>query len=255
MIDDRRVGVVHVHSDYSRDGLDSIERLREFGLERGLSFIGLTDHAEDLDEARFDDLVSRCRTHSDDRLVLVPGLEFRFAGHAGLHLLALGLRRWIAPATPSEFMDAAGRHAALSVVAHPVLPRYRVPAEVLERIDAIEVWNATYNTRYLPDPKAIRLLHDVRRRRPEVVGTAGLDQHDSRNDRGTRIVLDRGERDPLAAIRAGRFTNLGRTMSFDSAVRWGPARMAGMHALRTAFDRVERLHDRAVKAARRARAR
>ena len=40
------VGVVHVHSDYSADGRDSLEQLRAFALERGIAFIGLTDHAE-----------------------------------------------------------------------------------------------------------------------------------------------------------------------------------------------------------------
>ena len=64
-------------------------------------------------------------------------------------------------------------------------------ASARDCIDAVEVWNASYNTRYLPDPRAIALLHVVQRTRPAVVGVAGLDQHDAGNDRRTRVVLQR----------------------------------------------------------------
>src|SRR5919108_681346 len=183
------LGIIHVHSDYSRDGLDPLEQLRDWGLERGLAFIGLTDHAEDFDEELFGAYATRCRELSDDRLRLIPGLEFRFAGYRGLHLLALDLTRWITPVTPAEFISQSQGAAGCTILAHPVLADYRVPDAVLDGIDAVEVWNASYNTRYLPDPRAIRLLHAVRRIRPEVVGTVGLDQHDRRNDREVRVLV------------------------------------------------------------------
>ncbi len=246
------VGIVHVHTDYSHDGKDSVERLRDWAIERGISFIGLTDHAEDLSALQFDELVTRCRAASDERVSLIPGLEYRFAGYPGLHLLALGLSHRIDPATPEEFVAEAGSAARFTIAAHPGLFRYRLPDSVAQAIDAIEVWNAAYNTRYLPDPVAVRLLESVRARRPEVVGTAGLDQHDSRNDRGTRVVLlNPHAADPLAELRAGRFVNRGSTMEFPARNPFGPLGLAALTTLRAGLDLVNFIHERAVRALRR----
>jgi PHP domain-containing protein len=251
-------GIVHVHSAYSHDSPDSLTRLRDTALARGIRFIGLTDHAEDLDQARFAAMVAECAALSDERVRLIPGLEFRFAGFRGLHLLALGLSRWIAhPASPDAFIDGVRGVAALTIAAHPVLFDYALPPSVRGGIDAIEVWNAKYNTRYLPDPRAIRLLHGIRRLRPAIVGTAGLDQHDASNDRRARVVVAaRDLSDPLSAIRAGRFTNTGLTMSFDSSASVSPLGLMMLEGGRAIIDRVNTAHDRMVlRAKRRARAR
>jgi hypothetical protein len=238
------VGVVHLHSAYSHDGRDSLQRLREWALARGLKFVGLTDHAEDFDEGRFAAYRQECASVSDSAVTLIPGLEFRFVGHTGLHLLALGLARWIAPATPAEFIAESKGVTGLTIAAHPMLFQYQAPAEVCSGIDAIEVWNASYNTRYLPDPRAIRLLHEIRRTRPEVVGVAGLDQHDAANDRRTRVIVDAAAADPLGEIRAGRFSNEGFGMRFGS---WPASTLPLLEAVRFVFDRVERTQERLAK--------
>jgi hypothetical protein len=235
-----RTGIIHVHSDYSHDGCDTLERLGEVSHERGIGFVGLTDHAEDFNQARYQEYQARCREYAGKGTRLVAGLEFRFAGFPGLHLLALDLREWIEPANPGEFMAMTRGRAGFTIVAHPVLPDYVIPPDVLAGIDAIEVWNAAYNTRYFPDFRAIRLLHRARKQRPALVGTAGLDQHDCRNDRETRVILDRASDEPIAELRAGRFRNLGRTMGFDPAVAWSPLRIAALSSARWVFDRVER---------------
>jgi predicted metal-dependent phosphoesterase TrpH len=237
------VGILHVHSDYSHDGHDTLERLRDFALERGIAFIGLTDHAEDLEPARWSEYVEHCRALSDDRLRLLPGLEFRFEGLPGLHLLAFGLERWIEPHTPGEFIEQASQAARFTVAAHPILHDYQIPDEVRDGIDAIEVWNASYNTRYLPDPRAIRILHEIQRSRPNVVGTAALDQHDCSNDRETRVVVAHDAADPLLELRAGRFKNVGRTLSFDGAVHMSAPRLRLLTITRWALDRVERAQE------------
>src|SRR5690349_8425792 len=104
-------GVIHMHSDYSHDGRDSLEQLRDVCLERGIRFVGMTDHAEDLDPEVFGEYVRNCEALSDDQVLFVPGLEYRFAGLKGLHLLAVGLREWISPRTPAEFIEQASRAA------------------------------------------------------------------------------------------------------------------------------------------------
>jgi hypothetical protein len=244
MTNRRTVGIVHVHSDYSHDGRDSLEALRAFAAERGIAFVGLTDHAEDFDPARF----ARYREHCDRASVggvrLIPGLEYRFEGFPGLHLLALGLGDWADPRTPEQFVATVVRRSGFCFVAHPRLARYRVPPVVAAAVDGIEVWNAAYDTRYLPDPQAIRLLRRLQREHPRLVGVAGLDQHDAGNDRQTRVLLPTAGSDPLAELRAGRFDNLGRTMRFGARVDWSGWRMEGLAAVRALFDVAERAQDR-----------
>src|SRR5579863_9647864 len=99
------VGVVHVHSAYSHDSRDTLAEVRAFALARQLRFVGLTDHAEDFDEARFAAYRDECASLSDAAVTLIPGLEFRFEGYTGLHLLALGLTKWIEPAKPVDFIE------------------------------------------------------------------------------------------------------------------------------------------------------
>jgi len=249
------IGVVHVHSNYSHDGRDSLASLATFAAERGIGFIGLTDHAEDFSEARWREYVAECDAASTDGVRLIPGLEFRFAGFRGLHLLAFGLTRWIEPTTPDEFITLATPAARLTAVAHPILAGYDVPASVRAGIDAVEVWNATYNTRYLPDPNAFRLLHEMQRTRPGIVCFAGLDQHDASNDRQTRVLV-RAEHagDPLGALKAGRFENRGRTMRFDAVTGVAGARLALLQIVRWCYDRLERVQDSMVRALRSRRA-
>jgi hypothetical protein len=212
----------------------------------------MTEHAEDLDPSIWTRYRERCGELSDDRVRIIPGLEFRFAGFPGVHLLALGLERWMEPATPGEFFDLAAGNARFTGAAHPVAYDYALPDEVATRVDAIEVWNTQYNTRYLPDPRAIELLQRVRRTRPEVVGFAGLDQHNAANDRGARVVLTGPDRDPLQALRAGRFRSRGRLLGFRPDVGWGPVRLGLLRAARASLDSVSTWQDRRALERRRA---
>jgi len=240
-----RTGAIHIHTEYSHDGRDSVASLREFARVRGISFLGITDHAEDFDAAKYRALQQECVAHSDASIQLIAGLEFRFAGYAGLHLLALGLSEFITPETPGEFISQTRGRSRFTFAAHPILYDYMLPDEVAAGIDAIEVWNAGYNTRFLPDPNAIRLLQRLRRTRPEVVGTAGLDQHDARNDRQTRVILSAdAPADPLDALRAGQFRNRGRTMSFGPRGEWPAAGLGLLRLARFSFDRIERAQER-----------
>jgi len=251
-----RVGIVHVHSSYSHDGRDSLARLADIAKDRGIAFVGLTDHAEDLDAALFERYLTECAAvTAASGVTMIPGLEYRFLGLKGMHLLAFGLSRWMVPATPAEFLAQARDFARFTMAAHPGLYGYRLPEEVAARIDAIEIWNAGYNTRWLPDPKAIRLLGEVRRQRPEVVGVAGLDQHDASNDRETRVLLLTADRtaDPLQELKAGRFTNLGRTMRLDPRTPVSRPALAVLRLARWGFDRLERAQDAAVRLIRRRR--
>jgi hypothetical protein len=245
-------GAIHMHSDYSHDGHDSLEQLKEACVARGIRFVGMTDHAEDFVPEIFSEFVQHCDALSDADVTFIPGLEFRFSGYKGMHLLALGLRDWIAPTTPEEFCTMAKAHAQFTVLAHPVLCKYRIAPIVFDTIDAIEVWNGNYNTRYLPDPRSIDIVTTLRARRPEVVATVGLDQHDSRNDREMRVFIDASSlSDPLGALKRGDFTNFGRTMRFDARAALAPGTPRGVRGARAGLDLVNSVHERTIKTLRR----
>ena len=245
-------GAIHMHSDYSHDGLDSLETLREACIARNIRWVGMTDHAEDLDPDVFQEFKEHCADLSDDALTLIPGLEYRFAGFRGVHLFTVDLREWIQPRTFEDFFEQTRTTAGFTVLAHPVLCRYEVPPVVLDHIDGIEIWNTNYNTRYLPDPRAIALYHDVHSRRPEVVATVGLDQHDSRNDRGVRTLITVADlASPADALKAGRFTTVGRNATFDSRATISASAMRQLRLKRSALDIVNRAHDRVMFALRR----
>lgn len=240
-------GAIHMHSDYSHDGLDSLEALRDACIARDIRWVGMTDHAEDLDPEVFQEYTTHCAALSDERCNMIPGLEFRFAGFRGVHLFAVGLATWMQPKTFEEFFEATSGTHCFTVLAHPVLCHHVVPQIVLDRIDAIEIWNTNYNTRYLADPRAISLYHRLRAERPDVVATVGLDQHDSRNDRGVRILLDADDaRDPVAALKAGRFTTTGRNASFDSRASIGASDLRKLRVKRALLDVTNRAHDRVI---------
>ena len=245
-------GAIHMHSDYSHDGLDSLEQLRDVSVGRGIRWIGMTDHAEDFDADIFAEYVAHCDTLSDAEFRFIPGLEFRFAGFRGVHLFAVGLREWIEPRTFEEFFAATRDRHCFTVLAHPVLCRHDVPPIVLENIQGIEIWNTNYNTRYLADPRAIALFHEVHALRPDVVATVGLDQHDSSNDRGVRTLIAGNDfANPVSALTAGRFATLGRNATFDSRASLSDGALSRMRVRRAALDSVNRVHDRILFALRR----
>lgn len=244
------IGAIHIHSSYSHDSKDSLETLHARCVERGIRFLGMTDHAEDLNEEIFKTYVQHCNSVSDGRVKIIPGLEYRFAGLKGMHLFALGLREWIDPQTPEQFFEQTRDTAQMTVLAHPILPKYTIPQVVLDNVDAIEVWNAGYNTRYLPDPKAIEIYRSIQNRREGVFATVGLDQHDSENDRELRIELPTVTDDPIATIRRGQFKNVGKTMKFDSRANFSKVGFSSLKLARAAFDVIERTQDKTARAIR-----
>lgn len=248
MAEHHALAVLHVHTDWSHDGRDSLAAVAAFAARERLRYVFLTDHAEDFDSARFLAYLQECEAHSTPAHQIVPGLEFRFEGYPGLHLLAVGLRQWISPASPEGFCQAARAHAEFLVMAHPLLTRYQVPESVLGQLHGVEVWNAQYNTRYLPDGKAIAFWSGASQRWPHLIATAGTDQHRLQVEGRVRLRLPVAG-DPFHALREGTFDNQGLTMTFSSRPAWGPGRLKAIGWLRILLERVKRWRNRHVRQA------
>lgn len=219
-------GIFHVHSNYSSDGRLSLEELKEECIKRGLSFMVLTDHAEDFQPGGVMEFINHCRQISDNHFWAIPGLEFNIDKDHEVHLLVVGLE-----GLPCENGSEAilkrvreTKNNTLAVVAHLSRSNHYIPSEYENIINGIEIWNAAYDSRYLPDHKAIRLFNDLKKRNEGLVGFGGLDLHDRSGFRDLKLRINRHcttESELLTHLKAGRFTIKGPHIVIASIPDWG----------------------------------
>jgi len=221
-------GFVHVHSEFSRDGLSSIAELAAFAREARLRFVGLTDHAEDLSAQDAVDLRRECEKHSNESCVILPGLEFRCLGD--IHILSLGATELICHDDPVVVASGITATGGLAVLAHPGRIGHRCPEELGSVLTGIEVWNAAYDGRFVPAPASLKLLQRMRLINPSLLGIGGADLHGLYRPPGVTLELPLNgcqlvdTNVILQLLRAGMFVVSGRYVRFDA--RLGPHRLA-----------------------------
>src|SRR5206468_2984299 len=86
------VGILHVHSNLSYDGQNTLAEIAALAKLRGYRFVGMSEHSDTFEPQRMAYLVDECRRLSDASLLMIPGLEFTCDNR--LHLLALGIDRY-----------------------------------------------------------------------------------------------------------------------------------------------------------------
>ena len=243
-----RSGIIHVHSTLSYDGEHTLAELASFGRARGYSFIGMTEHSDTFDDAKMKVLVDECERLSNDRFLLIAGIEFSCEGN--LHLIGLGIRHFTGvkdPITVARFIRAQG---GLAVVSHPSRYGYEIPPALVGEIDGIEVWNASNDGRFVPDGKVIDLWRGLKRRNQALAAFGGQDLHRISRQRHVRLVLggEDGELTTgrlLARLRAGNFIVSNRyfRVGGDRPPGWVPRRVMtymwrGLAVAKTVRDRV-----------------
>lgn len=246
-------GLFHVHSTFSSDGKLSLAELRSECLGKGLHFMVVTDHAEDFGPAELRRYVAECRALSGSNFLAVPGLEFRLPEKEDIHLLVAGWDNSLieTPEAPtSGILSAAlgARNGWLVVLAHPWKTRCSVPPEIEPALNGVEIWNASCDSRYLPDHRAIRTYIGMRSRNPALIGIGGLDLHDRSGFRGLRIRLRGACRDTahlLSIIRSGDFETAGVCLKVRSSPEYGSTSLALLSAGRRFLDAADRLISRA----------
>ena len=220
-------GILHVHSSYSFDSTTPLEAIRLLARERNLSFVVQTEHSNELTAVQHRRYVEEAHALSDATFLLIPGVEYATADNR-IHVLAIGAEifwedlRLCPPERLGELVERIRQSGGLSVLAHPerMDAIARVPPEVLERVDAIEVWNGKTD-RLGPSPRAAREV--IRRRAGQAPAPAlvGLDLHAPSDFRPVGVELDRmpGDgADLVGLIRAFRYR------SFFGPLRWDGSR-------------------------------
>ena len=137
---------LHVHTNYSHDGRDSVEKLLESAIAQQLDGIAICDHDTVEGSHAAQEYVAK---HNLD-LIIIPGIEVTTAKG---HLLVLGLKNGIANGLSiDETLRIANKEAKSSTVViiapHPFHPfRHSIGNVCLQPgIDAIETFNSRYFT-------------------------------------------------------------------------------------------------------------
>ena len=200
----------------------------------------VTDHAEDFPPGKVKELIDHCKEISEEDFWVIPGLEFIIDKEREVHLLVVGLEGLPLQNGTDEILGMIGGEEsnAFAVLAHPSRSKHYVPPEYEKKIHGIEVWNSAYDTRYLPDHKAIRLFAYLKQKNPRLVVFGGLDLHDRSGFRGLRILMTdecQTTLELLNHLKHGKFVIRGSYMDMTSMPAYGPIGMTilalGRHAL------------------------
>ena len=242
------VGILHVHSNLSYDGQNTLAEIASFAKRRGYRFVGLSEHSDTFDQHKMAHLVDECRRRSDASLLMVPGLEFT-CDH-NLHLLALGIEYYTDvtnPALVARFVKAQG---GLAILSHPSRYGYQIPSGLEMLLDGIEVWNAAYDGRFLPNDRSIRLWKALHARNNSLRAFGTQDLHTIRDHRHVRVSVrcNRLTRDTiLQSLKNGDFviSNSYVRLRSDSSPGWMKLKAIG--AAHRAYLTARAIRDRLVR--------
>jgi hypothetical protein len=125
---------LHIHSHYSRDSLQSPEKIIQVSLRKGLSVIAIVDHDTILGGLK-------AREINKSNLEIIVGLEVKteFGDVVGLFL-----EKEIHTKGFFELVDEIKKHDGLVMLPHP-FKKHRLEKDLLEKIDLIEVFNSRLN--------------------------------------------------------------------------------------------------------------
>jgi len=202
-------GVFHCHTEVSKDATLTHEDLAAFAREQGFGFVLLGEHRDRMTEDEVREAAARCDALSTEDLLLVPGQEQEVPAPLKFHIVGIGVREPILATEPIAIVDEIRAAGGVSVLAHPT--RYRThpaPADLLDAVDGIEVFNLRYDGRHGAREEVRALLET----RPETLAIAGFDAHDPDDLRRAEtpvlvVEVERlAEAEVVAAISAGRFT-------------------------------------------------
>jgi hypothetical protein len=185
-----------------------------------MNFAAVSDHAETFDDARMIEYVRLCAALSDDRLLMVPGLEF--AMHGGhIHILGYGIAKRVRYAGMEQLVDGIHEAGGIAVLAHPDADATNLIAPVKSRLNGIEIWNGRYDGTSSPRVQSIQLLRRMRSVNGNIAGFCGVDLHNAEQLRKpvyVEVAADRLERDSIvSALAEGQFLLRGGNLAIPSS--------------------------------------
>lgn len=167
-------GVVHMHSTYSYDGKESLQSLRDFLMNKGVSFCCLTEHTDYMTLEQAQLFVQECKMLSTSQFVFIPGFEVPYLK---AHILLVGTEVFLGQFADGEMLKTWSKATALTILAHPVRNAFIIDETMEQTLDGVEIWNQQYEGKLVPRQRSVRLLKTLQQRNPSLLATGGLDFH------------------------------------------------------------------------------
>jgi hypothetical protein len=214
-------GILHAHSTYSYDGKLTLSELRALCIEKGIQFVCMTEHTDELDAARAEAFVRECDALSDDRFRFVPGFEVPYhieGTNEHAHVLMIRCRGFygIYARTFSELAPWI-EASSYVVLAHPVRNHFKLDPNLAKSIHALEVWNQQYEGKRVPRTRSLTLLGELRKENSHLHALGGVDFHRKEHFGTPQLVLDvtvLTEEAIIGALKAGEYKVLGHNVIF-----------------------------------------
>jgi predicted metal-dependent phosphoesterase TrpH len=168
-------GIIHVHSNYSYDGKHSIDEIAAFARQRSYAFVGMSEHSDTLDSDKVARLREECQKASTADCLIIPGIEFTCLGN--LHLIGLGVQDYDSSKDPLVINDFIQQQGGVAIIAHPKRYHYQISEGLLTAVNGVEIWNAGYDGRFVPNDQSLKLLKSGRERQKALLAFGGQDLH------------------------------------------------------------------------------
>ncbi len=213
----RAKGALHIHSQLSHDGTLTIAELASWYRGKGYQFLAMGEHAEDLNDAKVQTLIDQSARNSDDNFFVIPGIEFAVTRH--MHIVGLGVTRLIPPNDPVTVIREIHQQGGFAILAHPMRIGWQCAADVLQAIDAAEIWNVGYDGKYLPSPVALSGFRRMQQLNPSLLAVASHDFHRTASfyDIGIEMDVALLSRDAiLTNLQSGRYVSRSRFFRADA---------------------------------------
>jgi len=168
------IGVVHVHSTYSYDSKESLQSLKTFLREKGISFCCLTEHTDKLTLHDAQIFVQECKAVSDSTFSFIAGFEVPYKN---AHMLLLGTEVFLGQYADAQMLKTWSNASVLTILAHPVRNRFALDSVMEEVIDGVEIWNQQYDGKLVPRTRSVKLFKTLQKKIPSLLATGGLDFH------------------------------------------------------------------------------
>lgn len=216
--------LLHVHSSFSYDSRMDLADIVRTARRHGCRAVLMSEHNNRMTPEDVAAFVRRCDELSDERLLVIPGLELAFDANR-VHLLAYGVRSYIDSLSPGctfrSLVDSVHQAGGLAVLAHPSHRQgvERLALHECMNLDGIEIWNVKNGNRFVPSPADVRVLRRIREAGGRALAFAGVDWHHL--VRFSPVVLrvhvrEVTPRSILSSLRSGTFTLRGGLIGLSS---------------------------------------
>ncbi|TYO83758.1 PHP domain-containing protein [Oceanicella actignis] len=164
---------LHVHSTWSFDGRWGLPAIARIFGALGYRAVMMTEHDSGFDPMRFSEYRDACRTASNSRCRLIPGIEYSSPDN-DIHILTWGLERFLGEHRPvSQTLADVRASNGVAVFAHPARRDAwrRFDRSWIPLLSGIEIWNRKTDG-FAPGADAIALWKST-----GLPATVGVDFH------------------------------------------------------------------------------